>query len=110
MREFVQAFLFHSRHVSERKINLLVIFLNDNPYLSEAQFLLILLTAGLCVFAWPLQKCEFKRLTLFLAAAFPPVALIGGLGAGSLWYINLILLLVVSVVLNQQPASGTKLK
>jgi hypothetical protein len=108
--EFRHTFQFVGQAVTQGKLSRLINYLNANPFLNNAQFPLLLLTAALFVFAWPPQRCELKRLSLYIAAAFPVVALMGFLGPGTLWFIILILFLFASAVLNQRPELGLKLK
>ena len=56
------------------------------------------------VFAWQRQRCDLTRIALALAGMFPLVALSGGLGAGTLWYIVLTLLLFSRCRRGQKPA------
>lgn len=108
--EFWQSFHEHAQRVGGRRINFLILFLNENPFLTNAQFPLLLMLAGLMVFAWQRQRCELNRIVLVLAGVFPLVTLSGGLGAGTLWYIVLALLFYVAAMVKNQPELERKLK
>jgi hypothetical protein len=108
--EFWHSFHEHAQRVGGRRINLLLGFLDESPFLTNAQFPLVLLLAGLMVFAWQRQRSELTRIALVLAGTFPLVALSGVLGAGTLWYVVLTLLLYAAAVAKNQPALEPKLK
>jgi hypothetical protein len=108
--EFWHSFHEHAHRVGGRRVNLLLGFLDESPYLTNAQFPLVLLLAGLLVFAWQRQRSDLMRIALVLAATLPLVALSGVLGAGTLWYIVLALLLFTAAVAKNQPALEMKLK
>jgi len=108
--EFWHSFHEHAQRVGGRRTNLLLNFLDENAYLTNAQFPLVLLLAGLMIFAWQKEWCDLTRITLVLAGTFPVVALTGGLGAGTLWYIVLTLLFFAAVVVKNQTALESKLK
>ena len=108
--EFWHSFNEHAQRVGGRRINDLIGFLNENPFLTSAQFPLVLLLAGLMIFAWQRERCDLTRTALVLLGAFPFVVLIGGLGQGTLWYIILTLLLYAAAVVKNQPALEKKLK
>jgi hypothetical protein len=108
--EFLQNFRMHAQTLGGRRVNLIINFFNENAFLNDAQSPLILFAIGLFVFARPPKGCELGRTALTLAAVLPVVGLAGALGAGTLWYINLMLLLWASALLKAGPAFGLRLK
>jgi hypothetical protein len=109
--EFWRNFHEHAQRVGGRRINLLLGFMDESPYLTNAQFPLLLVLAGMMVFAWQRRPWnDLTRIALVLAGTFPFVAASGGLGAGTLWYIVLTLLLYCAGVAINQPGLEQKLK
>ncbi len=107
---FWHSFNEHAERVGGRIANSLVCFFNENSFLTNAQFPLVLLLAALMFFAWQRQRCDLTRIALTMVFVFPLVAGVGGLGQGTLWYIFLALLCYVAVVAKNLPGLGWKLK
>ena len=81
--EFWRSFQEHAQRVgSGGHATSLINFLNENPFLTGAQFPLVLLLVGLMIFAWQRQRCDLTRTALALVVAFPFVMCIGGWGRG----------------------------
>ena len=108
--EFWHSFSTHAQRIRGSSINAVIDFLNENPFLTNAQFPLLLLLVGLMIFAWQCQRCDLSRMALVLVGAFSCVVFIGGLGQGTLWYIILMLLFYAAAVVRNQPALEKKLK
>jgi hypothetical protein len=108
--EFWQSFHEHAERVGGRITNAIVCYLNENPFLTNPQFPLVLLLAGMMFFTWQRERSDMKRIALVLVGALPFVMLSGGLGQGTLWYIILALLFYTAAVVKNQPGLERKLK
>ncbi|MDB6067198.1 MAG: hypothetical protein JWR26_3406 [Pedosphaera sp.] len=105
--EFWTTFHYHMKGATARsgggKLKLIVFYLHQYKH---NQWPLLLLPAGLLAFALRKPKDELATIGLVIAAAFPVVTLIGGLGRGALWYIVLMAFVLTASLVRRMPRFG----
>lgn len=105
--EFLATFHCHMVGATARfgdgKLKLITFFLHQ---FHRNQWPLLILPAVLFVLALRKSKDGLAIIGLLIAAAFPVVALIGGLGRGTLWYIVLMALLLTASLVRKFPRPG----
>jgi hypothetical protein len=102
--EFWRTFHYHMAGAAHRagggKLALALYFLHQ---CRPKQWPLMLLAAGLMVFAFWKPKDRLAAIGLLIACAFPAVALIGGLGRATLWFVALMMFLLAASLIQRAP-------
>jgi len=108
--EFWHTFAVNARIFTTRtRLDRLLNFLNDNPYLNDSQSPLLWALAALLFFAWPKFKSDSALTGFAILFGFLAEAIARGLGAGALWYVVLALLLFSSHTAKHLPALAPRL-
>jgi hypothetical protein len=106
LAEFWAAFEYYSRLVAGNKLELLRVFFTR--YVGVTQWAVFPLFLWLLAYSFCAPSQALKRVGMSIAATFPLVMLIGGLGDGTMWFIFLGMFALTATVLKLPKSEFTR--
>jgi hypothetical protein len=107
--DFWRLFRLHSTRVTTHKFSEFLNFVDDSVYFRVTLYPVFFTCVGLLLFAWLPPDKRLTRTAFSSFLAFPIVAVIGGFGAGTAWFMILGALLYSAAVVQRYPGIAGKM-